>query len=164
MVLRKIISGGQTGADQGGIKAGSWENIETGGWIPNGFLTEDGPNPSLAKYGIKEHSSDKYPPRTFTNAKESDGTIRFAVNFDTAGEKCTLKAIQQYNKPYIDVDVADPISVQKVTDWIIENKIEVLNVAGNREKTWPGLCKFVENYLIEVIKLLRNKNEDSCSV
>lgn len=154
-MIKRIVSGAQTGSDQGGLHAGARLGIETGGWIPKGFLTENGPDPSLGeKFGIKEHSSPLYPPRTFANAKDSDGTIRFAVNFETAGEKCTLKAINQYKRPYFDVDVADPCTPQKVADWILDHKIEVLNVAGNREKTFPGIAKFVENFLVEVIGLV----------
>lgn len=155
-MLRKIISGGQTGADQGGLRAGKKLGLETGGWIPKGFLTELGFCPELGeRFGLVEHSSPKYPPRTFSNAKDSDGTIRFAINFETAGEKCTLKAIDQYKKPHFDIDVADPHPAKTVAEWIESNKIEVLNVAGNREATFPGIGEFVENFLIEVGQYLR---------
>ena len=36
----KIISGGQTGADMGGLLAAKDLGIRTGGWMPKGWLTE----------------------------------------------------------------------------------------------------------------------------
>ena len=156
MMILKIISGFQTGADLGGVVAAHNFGIETGGHIPKGFLTEYGSKPQLKEmFGAIEHSSSKYPPRTFENVKNSDGTIRFADNFNSAGEKCTLKAINQYNKPYIDVDKNNPIDHTLVVDWIVKNNIKILNVAGNRESTSPGIFIFARDYLTKVLNLCK---------
>ncbi len=153
-MLEKIISGGQTGADQGGLEAGKEFGILTGGWMPKGFLTENGKCPELKeKFNLNEHSSEKYPPRTFTNARDSDGTIRFAVDFSSPGELCTLKAINQYSKPYIDIDVKDPIDIDLVVKWVNNNNIKTLNVAGNKESTYPGIQKFTREYLIKILNV-----------
>lgn len=158
-MLKKVISGGQTGADQGGLRAGKRFGIAVGGKAPRNFWTETGSNLQLATvYGLEAHTSDKYPPRTYDNAKNSDGTIRFAVNFETPGELLTLKAANQYGKPHIDVDVADPISHNKVVEWLLENKIEVLNVAGNAESKYEGMTDFVDEYLFQVFTLLYSKD------
>jgi len=149
----KVISGGQTGADLGGVIAGSKFGYETGGCMPKGFKNETGNNPLLAKlYGMYEHKSDKYPPRTYENCKMSDGTIRFATDFDSRGEICTFNAIKQYNKPYIDVDVNEPRAIEEIVEWIREKNIKVLNVAGNRESTSPGTCNFVIDFLMKVFE------------
>jgi len=162
-MIIKIISGSQCGADIGALIAAKAKGIETGGWIPKGFKTQDGPKPEYKElYNIQEHESDKYPPRTFLNVKESDGTIRIATNFNSAGEKCTLKAIQQYNKPYFDVKVEDvnrfflPLEYhpKSAVEWIVKNNIKILNVAGNSEKTSPGIQKFAERYILKLIELL----------
>jgi hypothetical protein len=42
-MLELVISGGQTGADQGGLRATRACGIPTGGWAPRGWLTEAGP-------------------------------------------------------------------------------------------------------------------------
>lgn len=158
--MLKLHSGGQNGADQGGLKAAAGFGFETGGWIPKGWLTENGPNPSLKMFGLKEHSSNKYPPRTYANVKDADGTIRFAANFNSPGEKCTLKAIYQYKKPHIDVDLNNPIPPIEVAEWIKNNKISVLNVAGNRESTNPGIEEFVIKYLYKVFTILNYKPKE----
>lgn len=58
-MLTKIISGGQTGADQAGIDVAIKLNIPHGGWIPKGRLTEDGPLPE--NYQLQEMSTTSYP-------------------------------------------------------------------------------------------------------
>jgi hypothetical protein len=155
-VLHRVISGGQNGADQAGLRAAKECGLETGGWLPKGCKTLDGERPELlTEYGMREHSSPLYPPRTEMNVKDSNGTIRFAKTFSSAGEVCTLKAIKWFNRPHIDVNVGKPRDVQEIVDWIKNNDIQVLNVAGNSEQTAPGMEEFVYNYLKEVFSALK---------
>jgi hypothetical protein len=151
-MLTKIISGGQTGADLGGLRAGKQLGLATGGCIPRGFPTEDGPKPDLAReFGLREHTSPNYPPRTRANVKDSEGTLRFARNFESRGERCTLKFIEQYGKPSLDIDIDNPPAMEDVRGWLRTNKIKVLNVAGNTEKQAPGIETFVTDYLVKVL-------------
>jgi hypothetical protein len=162
--MKKIISGGQSGSDQAGLSTAKAFGLETGGWIPKGFKTENGSQPELGElYNLEEHTSEHYGPRTFTNARDSDGTIRIAGNFNSPGEKLTLKAIQQYDKPYIDISMSNPRPISEVVTWLQENKIETLNVAGNRESSAPGITAFAENYLTMVIQEIKNVSGISSS-
>ena len=146
--VKKIISGAQTGADYAGLVAAKMFGLETGGWIPKGYRTLEGPRPNYkVEFGIQEHSSSYYPPRTFLNVKESCGTVRFATDFNSSGEICTMKAITQYNKPWFDVDFSKDSSIE-FKSWLKCNCIKVLNVAGNSEKTSPGIT----NKVIEFFK------------
>lgn len=157
MIPTKVISGMQTGADQAGLYAARIYGIQTGGWATKGFNTENGPNKKFGlKYGLIEHNSEKYPGRTFANVKDSTGTIRFAYDFTTGGEILTLRAINQYNRPHIDININSPLPEVEVVRWIKSNNILTLNVAGNRESTWPGMFDFVSNYLITVFVMCRN--------
>jgi len=152
----KVISGGQTGADQAGLKAAKDCGIETGGWLPKGCMTIDGPRPDLlTEYGMEEFSVSGYAPRTEFNVKNSDGTIRFARNFSSAGEKCTRRAIKWFNRPFLDIDVNNPKDKEIVLNWIKDNDIKILNVAGNSEQTAPGISDFVYQYLLEIFKKVR---------
>jgi len=162
--LECVISGGQTGADQGGLRAAEAFGLETGGWAPAAFMTENGPEPSLGdRYGLQETVSSGYIMRTFKNVENADGTIRFATDFSSAGEVCTLNAIEDYEKPYIDVEVdiewSDKADFDKVIKWIIDNNITVLNVAGHRETKCPGIGLFVETFMTEVFKQLRGRTQ-----
>ena len=103
----KIISGGQTGADFGGLAAAAKFGMETGGWMPPGFITEAGPKPHWAEhFGLKEIKDSgnmvaNYVARTYANARDSDATIRFATNFNSKGEQCTLRAIRKFQNPVL---------------------------------------------------------------
>src|SRR5574343_1337277 len=150
MKLRKLISGGQIGADEAGLFVAKRFGLQTGGTIPKGFRTLKGSRPDLViKYGLVEHSSDKYPPRTYANVKDSDGTVRFAGDFGSPGEVLTLKAVKEYGKPYFDVDLSDPPDISLFTYWFKANNIEVLNVAGNSEETYLGSFAKTASYLTE---------------
>ena len=153
----KVISGGQNGADIAGLRAAKACGLETGGWLPNGCKTLDGPRPEyLTDYGMVEHSSSLYPPRTEMNVKNSEGTIRFAETFSSPGERCTLKAIKWHNRPYKDVNIKKPIPQEELLSWIKKHDIKVLNIAGNSEDTAPGIEEFVYNYLVGLFQAVKS--------
>lgn len=156
-MLNKVISGGQTGVDIAGLRAAKEVGLETGGWMPKNFTTTDGPMPEWAEeFGLQEHTSRRYPPRTYQNVEDAHGTIRLAFKFGTPGERCTYKAIKCYEKPYINVDLDDPCPINDVLEWLHANSIETLNVAGNSEKTHPGVEKVAYDYLIALFRAALN--------
>jgi hypothetical protein len=155
MLLRKIISGGQTGADQAGLVVAKRFGLETGGIMPKGWKTLEGPRPDFANlYGLREHASENYVPRTYENARDGDATVRLAGTFESRGEICTLKAIQNYDKPHFDVDLSDPPPVTNFVEWLTKNNVAVLNVAGNAEQTYKGSYQLSVKYLTEAFFLL----------
>lgn len=151
MKLRKVVSGGQTGADIAGLEVAKKFGFETGGMMPFGFKTLDGCRPEYKDiYGLTAHNSSSYVPRTRANVRDSDGTIRLAFNLESRGEICTLKAIKDYGKPWIDVDFSSDSAkqvVKPVVEWLHRNEIEILNVAGNSEQTWAGTYEAALQYL-----------------
>jgi len=160
LTIKKIISGGQTGADQAGLKAAYDHKYETGGFAPKGYITSDGPNRQLLqkKYGLLEHG-DGYVPRTYENVKCSHGTIRMAIDFESPGEQLTLMAIEKYNKPFLDIDLNNPISTMRLYNWLLEHNIKVLNVAGNTEgKHGKSIFKPCYEFLNELF-ILRSMHE-----
>ena len=105
-MLERVISGGQTGADEAGLIAAKMYGLKTGGYMPDGFKTKVGDRPEFADiyrcYAVKGAG---YAAITSLNVYHSDATIRFACNFQSQGERCVLAAIKQFNKPYHDVDM-----------------------------------------------------------
>jgi len=146
-VLRKIISGGQTGADQGGLLAGRVLGLETGGTAPPGFMTQDGPNPGLLRdcFGLSEGAPDPraYPRRTKANILDADGTVVFG-NLSSPGSSLTTNLTRHLGKPLL----TNPNPAQ-LRSWIRDNNIQVLNVAGNRESRRPGIQGQVVDILVE---------------
>lgn len=130
----KIISGGQYGADLGGLLASEYLGIETGGWAPRGFLTCRGLNPDLKKYGLKETQSCGYTSRTLLNVKDSDCTIIIASNINSPGTRQTIRFCKQHSKPYFIFQDDLDINVQKAIKCLELNENSVINIAGNRDK------------------------------
>jgi len=152
--VKKIISGAQTGADLAGLKAAKILGLETGGTMPKFFMNHTGFRPEYEElYNLKEDRSTKYPPRTRRNVIDSDGTVRIAVKFNSAGERCTLKYINLQEKPYCDIDINNITEeiIEAFRQWLIDNEIEILNVAGNSEKTCPGIEKKTVDFLVKVL-------------
>lgn len=154
-MIKKIISGGQTGADQAGLEAAIILGIETGGWMPFKFRTDEGDRPDFKeKYGMREHTSWHYPPRTALNVKEADATIIFG-NPDSPGSKLTYNLCLQYNKPvFINRwSTGDKLlNIMTFHDWIRDKiKPSILNVAGNRERSQPGIFMSCRIFIIAAL-------------
>lgn len=155
LILEAIHSGGQTGADIAGLDVAKKLKLWTGGWATQGCRTHEGQKQSLVSvYGLRETDTPHYRDWTFLNVRDADATVRFAYNFYSTGEICTLRAIQQYQKPYLDIPVyfddvlrTDmPHSVFR--DWLTSHKVKVLNWAGNSEKSAPGIYVAAYNWLL----------------
>lgn len=154
--LVALISGGQTGIDQAALRAAVKLGLATGGYAPLGFRTLDGPRPDLGtEYGLVECWSANYASRTARNVFAADATIRIASNFDSNGERCTLKAIERYRKPHFDIRVehlySDPhflVAIPELILFLAHHRVRILNVAGNSEQTAPGIGQAAEYFLI----------------
>ena len=154
-MIEKIISGGQTGADQGGLEAGKELGLQTGGTAPFGWKTENGPQPALLRdtYNLVSNLSSSYPARTRLNVLNSDGTITFG-DFYSPGSKLTIKYCGSLLKPLYRVCREDiPIFEKKdFLNWLGKYDVKILNVAGNRESKNPGIQERVKAFLIETLK------------
>jgi len=147
-----IISGGQTGADQGALEGASMAGFRTGGYIPKGFKTERGSMPELVRFGMVELPSPDYVYRTRMNAQASSMTIWFGSN-NSSGFYATSNACKSYGKPFYDVG---NYSVDDIVRLIIERNPSILNVAGNRESKAPGIQDKVKITMFAVLSRLKS--------
>jgi hypothetical protein len=137
-MLKLIISGGQSGADLGGLLAAEALGIETGGEAPLGFRTERGREMTLqSRFGLHEGVSLNYSLRTMNNVVNSDATLIVATDFNSKGTLQTIAFCNRFNKP-IFLLPTDAVAFEKSLRGFVQN-IEVLNVAGNRESVSPGI-------------------------
>jgi hypothetical protein len=177
-VIEKIISGGQTGADQAGLRAAKRFGIPTGGWAPRGWLVEKpggghGSNPSLRDYGLIEcpapcgekppymqnweWTAKCYKARTAFNAEAGDATVWFdfaGPSADSRGYWATRSRVP-ICRPFVTIE-RPSISIppnEFVEKWGAKLN-GVINIAGNRESKSPGVGAWVELYLAEVFRLL----------
>lgn len=150
--MKKIISGGQTGADIASVDAAIECNLPYGGWIPKGRKCEDGTVP--ARYTeFQELTRGGYPKRTEQNIIDSDGTVIFSRGTLSSGSALTAKLCKQHEKPWIYIDLnVDADNVHLLRDWLIEWDIQILNVAGSRESKHPGIHDQVKKILSFILK------------
>jgi len=143
-MIKKIISGGQTGADRTALDVAIKFNIPHGGWIPKGRKTEDGPLSD--KYQLQEMSTGSYPKRTEQNVIDSDGTLIISHGSLKGGSKLTQKCAHKHHKTCLHInlnEIPDYNAVFLVRKWMYENDVEILNVAGSRASKDPEIYKKV---------------------
>jgi len=147
--VQRIVSGGQTGVDRGALDAAIELGIEHGGWCPRGRIAEDGR--ISAKYRLRETETSDYPVRTELNVLNSDGTLILFRHRLAGGTELTRRLTAKCGKPCLLVNLgkkADPLLVRQ---WIVENEIRVLNVAGPRESSCPGIRQAAYDFVLAVL-------------
>jgi Circularly permutated YpsA SLOG family/Domain of unknown function (DUF6794) len=153
-MIKKIISGGQTGADQAALDAAIELGIPHGGWIPKRRLTERG---HLSEtYKLKEMPTASYPKRTEQNVLDSDATLIISHGKLTGGSALTKKLADKHHRPclHIDLDATNPFAaVKAINYWLAKHPIEVLNVAGPRLSKDPRIYDEVKKILSSVLHL-----------
>ena len=67
LLIEKIVSGGQTGADRAALDSAIEHGVPHGGWCPKGELAEDSAIPS--RYALREMCSKDYLRGTEQNIR-----------------------------------------------------------------------------------------------
>jgi len=153
-MIKRIVSGGQTGVDRAALDVAIKLGIAHGGWIPQGRLTESGVLPK--KYHLKETSSSEYSVRTEKNVIDSDGTLIISHGPLTGGSEYTREMAIRHNRPWLHIDLDRTIAFHAATainKWILQKKIEILNVAGPRASKNPAIYPDTLNILESVYYL-----------
>ncbi|WP_226647997.1 putative molybdenum carrier protein [Microbulbifer variabilis] len=146
----KIISGGQTGADTGGLIAGQCLGIATGGAAPKGYLTEVGARAEFLKgFGLIELETNDLAERTRENIRNSDATLIFTDNVCSDGTYYAIQFCREMGKPFLIVDPGENCC-GKLRTFIEKNRPGVLNVAGNRESNSYGITQRVAEIIQRV--------------
>ena len=153
-LLKKIISGGQTGVDRAALDVAMRLGIAHGGWIPKGRLTEAGPLPP--HYQLQEMPTTDYDARTEKNVLDSDGTLIISRGSPTGGTDYTRKMALKHGRQLLHIDLAlgqrpsDAGSL--VSSWVEMNRIETLNVAGPRASLDPAIYMDAVNILTHALQ------------
>lgn len=152
---QKIVSGGQTGADRAGLDYAIENNIEHGGWCPQGRRSEDGAIP--AHYNLRETADWGYKDRTKLNVRDSDCTVIFNRGTQlSSGSALTLRCCERMDKPSLVLHLPESkdrslagqhIQGQQLAEFLAFYRPAVLNVAGNREVSSPGISDWVRGVL-----------------
>jgi hypothetical protein len=171
-LLKKVITGGQTGSDLGGLEGAKESGLETGGTAPPRWWSgKKSEKALLESYGLKEGEPDPatYPKRTMKNVDDSDGTVAVLWG-NSVGTGKTIGYAQtkkwKYGTGKTQENGYKPVYVAKtndlqteaknLADFIIRNNIETLNVAGHRESSQKGIQEFTKRLIIETNKILQD--------
>lgn len=158
-MIEKIISGGQTGVDQAALCVAEKMGISLGGWCPLGGLDENQQS-IFKKYPLKEITgltfSDSVSERTKRNIEDSDGTLIILPSIPIPkniqdGTLLTINHALEKRKPFLMIAVNDETALDQFRNWVHEHSIHILNVAGPRESSCPGIyhqsCELLQNLL-----------------
>lgn len=144
MSFKKIISGGQTGADRAALDWAIANKIPYGGWCPFGRRAENGVIPS--HYDLQETDSKGYMKRTKWNVRDSDATLIISLSQELAsGSLFTQEYANKIGKPCLHV-YPDNQWKEQIKTFFATYSIQILNVAGPRCSSAPNIEQFV--YLI----------------
>jgi predicted Rossmann fold nucleotide-binding protein DprA/Smf involved in DNA uptake len=146
--VRKIISGGQTGVDRAALDVAIELGIPHGGWCPLGRLAEDG---ALAPhYQLQECESADYALRTKRNVISSTATLIVARGARSGGTLLTEQFSQKHGRPCFVVDLNRDSGLSQIRHWLGEQRVSILNVAGPRESSSPGIYGAARSLLLEL--------------
>ena len=106
-MIKKIISGGQTGVDRAGLDAAIQHNISHGGWCPRGRRAEDGTIDT--RYQLVETASHDYSQRTEFNVRDTDGTLILNMGTLDGGTAFTARVAESIPKPCLILDLGGPV-------------------------------------------------------
>ena len=146
-MIKKIISGGQTGVDQAALYVAVEIGIPVGGWCPLGGFDENGTS-MLNSYpltDIKELSFEQsVVERTKRNIIDADGTLIIVPSLPlspqiTDGTLLTINYANTQEKPYLLIAINDEHAIETIHTWLTIHNINSLNVAGPRESNSPGI-------------------------
>jgi Circularly permutated YpsA SLOG family len=91
-------------------------------------------------YPVQELQGGGFSERTLQNVKDSDGTVAIYPAELRGGTEQTVRFCVDLKRPHKLID-ASKISLEDaaklIGDFVRENKIGILNVAGPRQTEWP---------------------------
>lgn len=147
--IRKIVSGGQTGADRAALDFAIQNGIEIGGYVPKGRMAENGIIPENYPNLIETESADP-KERTELNIIHSDGTLILSQGDLTGGSQLAEKFALEHKKPFLHIDLlkySPECAVEIALKLLDEIECRTLNIAGPRLSEDAEIYEAVTNFL-----------------
>ncbi len=166
MLIKKIISGGQTGVDRGAIEAALEAGFPYGGLIPKRRRAEDGIVPEKftamevaprLDYLFRTERNVQYSHVTLIISREYIGESKMA---NRSGTQKTYDICHAYRKPVL---VLYKQELEKTLEWLkeVQAKVDpdkeglILNVAGPRESKAIGIQASTKAFITRLIEAVR---------
>ena len=139
-----LVSGGQAGADSAALEWAIVHGVAHGGWCPKGRRSEAGPIDD--RYRLVETPSASYLQRTEWNVRDSDATVIFTLGEALeGGSKRTAQFADKHGKPWL--HFRPGVHPKFLARFLATHGVRVLNVAGKRASTSPGIERLVAQTL-----------------
>jgi hypothetical protein len=143
-----LVAGGQTGADRAALDWAIGQGVRHGGWCPRGRKTEDGVLPGC--YLLQETPTAACLQRTEWNVRDSDATLIFTPDDRLdGGSKRTAAFADSLNKPWL--HVRPGVHPKYVARFLARHGVQILNVAGKRASSAPGIGELVRLVLSQAV-------------
>ena len=161
MPLFKVVSGGQAGVDRAALDAAMELGIEVGGWCPRGRWAEDGP--IADRYPLSETRSSDVQVRTQRNVETSSATLVLTRGAPIGGTRYTVEIAESMRRPLFVIDLNDRLGdhASAIARFIDEVQPAVLNVAGPRESSAPGVAEQAKRLLVEAFGRSRHARPET---
>jgi hypothetical protein len=147
-MLKKIISSGETGAARGALDAAIRLDIPHGGWTIRGRAAEDILLP--AEYRLEEIAGDRWIDAERQNIFDADGTLILSHGRMSRRIGTIRDMAESLTRPWLhsDLKVTGAFEVAlTLNEWVIENGVSILNVAGSRASSDPKLQRATSDLL-----------------
>lgn len=147
--IQRIVSGGQTGADRAALDFAKEVGIPHDGRILRGRLSEADP-PPVGSRQLKETDVFRSPAGTERNVIDSDATLIISHGPLTGGPLRTKTLADRHKRPCLHIDLTETNHFQaarKIFNWVVENRILTLFVAGPRASEDPQIYRDTQKVL-----------------
>ena len=142
MIVRKIISGGQSGVERAALDLAVQLGISHGGWVAPGRLVDDGLLPG--RYRLSELPFSGRPAGAEANLDIADGVLLISRG-PLAGEAAKVQSLAQARQcPCLAIDLDRYTRFQSsllINSWLQARRIEILFITGPREKEQPTIYR-----------------------
>jgi hypothetical protein len=154
-VIKKIVSGGQTGVDRAALDVALERGIACGGWCPAGRHADDGVIPE--RYPLQETVEMDHTIRTEHNVRDSDGTLMLYRGTLQGGTAYAVLMARHLGRPVLACNLDEAFDSDAVIAWIRNNHIRVLHVGGQRESSCPGIYQAAKRSLESLLTRLEKE-------
>jgi hypothetical protein len=158
LTIKKIVSGGQTGADRAALDFALTHGIPCGGWVPKGRKAEDGCIPK--RYPMTEAPSSDYLRRTELNVQDADANVIFTMRSTlNGGSKRTAEFAAKHRKPCLHLSSSTRSPADALARFIEKHNVHTVNIAGSRGSKEPTVGQFVIEVLTQVFEKTHHAKE-----
>ena len=150
-MIKKVISGGQSGVEIAALDAAIRLDIPHEGWCYRDRKTDGG---TLSEhYKVKEIGSPSYFQRLEKNVKDSEGAVILNYGQLVIGSRAVKDIAERYHKPCLNVNLSKhPMNhaIALIRKWMTRHDIATIYFTGT--KTGGSLSPNVYDEVIQIIE------------